>query len=65
MTNYQKAIKVRKECKSRIHCNDCNKCKYYENCKNSNFFRLYFYTPVDENIETLSKVINEEKWNVK
>ena len=62
MNIYQKAIKVRKECESRTNCDDC---KYYEDCKNSNFFIIYFYTPADESIEKISKVIKEEKWSVK
>lgn len=59
MTNYQKAIKVRKICETQ---SKCEKCIYYNNC------RKYFYlrfTPLDVNIKDLAVVIDEEKWNVK
>lgn len=65
MTNYQKAIKVRKECESKMNCHDCDNCNYYEDCRNSNYFIIYFYAPADESIEIISEVIKEEKWNVK
>ena len=59
MTIYQKAIKVRKVCETQ---NVCEKCKYYNNCKKWFYLR---FTPLDVTIKDLSKVIKEEKWNVK
>ena len=59
MTNYQKAIIVRKECEKH---SECKNCKYYNNCKK--WFHLRF-TPLDVTIKDLSEVIKEEKWNVK
>ena len=59
MTNYQKAIKVRKVCETHSACKDC---KYYNYCKKC--FHLRF-TPLDITIDDLSEVIKEEKWNVK
>ena len=59
MTNYQKAIKVRKVCETNSKCEEC---KYFVNCKK--YFYLRF-TPLDVNIKDLAKVINEEKWKVK
>ena len=58
MTNYQKAIKVRKTCETKSNCEDC---KYFVNCKK--YFYLQF-TPLDVKIEDLAKVIIEEKWKV-
>ena len=59
MTIYQKAIKVRKICQSKITCEGCI---YFNNCKNS---IKIFYSPADESIKTISKAIKDEKWNVK
>ena len=59
MTIYQKAIKIRKTCQSKITCEGCN---YFSNCKNTNMF---FYSPAEESIEKISKIIKKEKWNVK
>lgn len=59
MTNYQKAIKVRKVCETQIKC-EC--CKYFENCKKHFYLR---FTPLDVKIEHLSQVIDEEKWTIK
>ena len=59
MTKYQKAIKVRKVCETQ---STCEKCKYYDYCKNHFYIR---FTPLDVKIEHLSEVIDEEKWNVK
>ena len=59
MTNYQKAIKVRKVCETQ---SICERCKYYDYCKNHFYIR---FTPLDVKIEHLSQVIDEEKWNVK
>ena len=55
----EKAIKVKKICKSRIKCEGCI---YLENCKNSYTF---FNSPDNESIEELAKAIKEEKWEVK
>ena len=59
MTIYQKAIKVRKTCEDQ---KDCRECPYYGNCKTSDFL---FFSPVEENIQVVTKAIKEEKWNVK
>ena len=59
MTNYQKAIKVRKVCETQSVCENC---KYYNNCKKWFYLR---FTPLDVSIKDLSGVIKEEKWNVK
>ena len=59
MTNYQKAIKVRKTCEDQ---KDCRECPYYEKCKNT---KIFFFSPVEENIEDIARAIKEEKWNVK
>ena len=59
MTNYQKAIKVRKVCETTANCEEC---KYFVNCKK--YFYLRF-TPLDVNIKDLAKIINEEKWKIK
>ena len=59
MTNYQKAIKVKKTCESRISCEGCN---YLEKCKHTNTF---FFIPKVLNIETVTQVIQKEKWKVK
>ena len=59
MTNYQKAIKVRKTCEVQ---KDCRVCPYYKECTTS----LYLlFSPVEENIEVVAKAIKVEKWNVK
>ena len=58
MTNYQKAIKVRKQCESKKTCEGCN---YMNMCKYSSFF----FKPIDKNIETVARAIKEEKWKVK
>ena len=58
MTNYQKAIKVRKTCENQITCYDC---EYYPNCFTSN---IILYLPVDESITTVDRAIREEKWKV-
>ena len=59
MTNYQKAIKVRKVCESRVTCEGCI---YSDKCKHTNIF---FFSPVDEDIETVAEAIQTEKWKVK
>ena len=59
MTNYQKAIKVRKVCINKMSCYECDYCL---SCYSSNIIK---YSPVNENIETVTKAIIEEKWKVK
>ena len=59
MTNYQKAIKVRKVCETQ---SVCERCKYHDYCKNHFYIR---FTPLDVNIKDLTELIKEEKWNVK
>ena len=59
MTIYQKAIKVRKVCETQ---SECEKCKYYNNCKKY-FYRSF--TALDVTIKDLSEVIKKEKWNIK
>ena len=59
MTNYQKAIKVRKECETHILCMECS---YKEQCINSNIVLL---EPRLTDLEEIAKAIVIEKWNVK
>ena len=59
MTIYQKAIKVRKECKAQTECVNCS---YKDHCLNSNIVNL---VPIFENLKDIAKAIKEEKWNVK
>ena len=59
MTNYEKAIKVRKECDSQ---RVCSKCPYKEHCLKSN---ILFFGPSMEDIKVIEKAIVIEKWNVK
>ena len=61
MTNYQKAIKVRKVCENIAICKGNNKCPYFDKCKISELEK----SPCFEIIETLAEVIKKEKWNVK
>ena len=61
MTNYQKAIKVRKVCENIPICKGNNKCPYFEKCKVSELIN----SPCFESIEILADVIIKEKWNVK
>ena len=58
MKNYLKAIKVRKYCKNKNHCDDCI---YSANCRKS---KKLLYAPLNVNIKNLAKVIKEEKWKV-
>ena len=58
MTNYQKAIKLRKQCESKKTCEGCN---YMNMCKYSSFF----FKPIDKDIETVAQAIIVEKWKVK
>ena len=62
MTIYQKAIKVRKTCENQYQCKGENECIYYKKCSKSN---IIFFSPMDDNILTIAKAIDEEKWNVK
>ena len=59
MTIYQKAIKVKKICKSRELCKGC---PYFDKCNNS---EIVFDEPMFTNIQLISKAIREEKWKVK
>ena len=59
MKNYLKAIKVRKYCKNKNHCDDCI---YRVNCRKS---KILLYAPLNVNIKILAKAIREEKWKVK
>ena len=59
MTNYQKAIKVRKVCETQ---SVCERCKYFDNCKKWFYLR---FTPLDVNIKDLASVIKDEKWIIK
>ena len=59
MTIYQKAIKVRKICDTRVTCKDCI---YADNCLNTHYF---LSPPSYTNIKDIAKAIQEEKWNVK
>ena len=59
MTNYQKAIKVRKICESR---KTCSGCIYSSKCTDS---YILPYSPVDEGIKNVAKAIVIEKWIVK
>ena len=59
MTNYQKAIIVRKECETQKACVNCS---YDEDCLKSN---IIFLIPSMSNIEEIAKAIVIEKWNVK
>ena len=60
MTNYQKAIKVRKTCEN-ISITEGSKCPYFEKCRISDLSSA----PCYENLEKLSEVIIKEKWQVK
>ena len=59
MTNYQKAIKVRKECETQKVCGNC---PYREHCLKSN---ILFFEPNAEDLKEIAKAIVIEKWNVK
>ena len=62
MTIFQKAIKVRKECEKHKKCNFNNNCPYNDYCMISS---TLLYSPMKENLKTLSKAIQLEKWKVK
>ena len=63
MTIYQKAIKVRKECEEHKKCNfNNNNCPYNDYCMISN---TLLYSPMKENLKTLAKAIQLEKWELK
>lgn len=59
MTNYQKAIKVRKICESR---QTCIGCIYRSKCAKT---CILLFTPADEDLKDIAKAIVKEKWNVK
>ena len=59
MTIYQKAIKVKKICKSRELCKGC---PYFDKCNNS---EIVNDEPMFTNIQLISKAIQKEKWKVK
>ena len=59
MTIYQKAIKVRKVCESRITCKGCI---YADKCINTQYL---LFTPLDEDIKDNAEAIQKEKWKVK
>ena len=59
MTNYQKAIKLRKYCGNRIGCEGCI---YRDKCRKS---EKLLFAPVDENLINIAEAIKEEKWKVK
>ena len=63
MTNYQKAIKVRKVCETTEHCsiNDWN-CPYKEHCLKS---KIVWFEPSWADLKKIAKAIVIEKWNVK
>ena len=60
MTNYQKAIKVRKTCENIIDC--VNGCPYFNQCTTK---KLERFIPQNLKIEALARAIQVEKWNVK
>ena len=59
MTNYQKSIKVRKDCETH---KGCRNCPYIEHCLKSNVLCL---SPSMENLKNITIAIVEEKWIVK
>ena len=61
MTNYQKAIKLRKVCENIAICKGDNICQYFDKCKVSELEK----SPCFERIETLAVIIKKEKWNIK
>ena len=63
MTNYQKAIKVRKACETRENCitND-SICPYKEHCLKSN---ILIFEPIFYKLKVIARTIVIEKWNVK
>lgn len=59
MTNYQKAIKVRKECEAH---RECENCPYKKHCLISD---ILFFEPSKEDLKEITKAIVIEKWEVK
>ena len=59
MTNYQKAIKVRKVCETQTVCDNC---QYKEHCLKSN---IVIREPSFEELKEIARAIVLEKWNVK
>ena len=63
MTNYQKAIKVRKVCETRENCSTNDSiCPYKEHCLKS---KIIIFEPIFLKLKVITKAIVEEKWNVK
>ena len=62
MTNYQKAIKVRKVCEIYKECTREDSCPYNDKCYKSN---ILIFSPENYDIERVAKAIREEKWKVK
>ena len=62
MTNYQKAIKVRKVCETQAYCNiNGYNCPYKDYCLKSN---IVFINPTFQDLKIVAKAIKEEKWKV-
>ena len=63
MTNYQKAIKVRKVCETRENCSTNDSiCPYKEHCLKS---KIIIFEPIFIKLKVIAKAIVIEKWNVK
>ena len=62
MTNYQKAIKVKKICESLKECTGEKECPYLKYCKNSEYL---FFSPQFQDLPALARAIQIEKWIVK
>ena len=63
MTNYQKAIKVRKVCETRESCSTNDSiCPYKEHCLKS---KIIIFEPIFIKLKVIAKAIVIEKWNVK
>ena len=62
MTNYQKAIKVRKVCETQPYCNiNGYNCPYKDYCLNSN---IVFINPTFQDLKVIAKAIREENWKI-
>ncbi len=62
MTNYQKAIKVRKVCETQPYCNiNGYNCPYKDYCLNSN---IVFISPTFQDLKVIAKAIKEENWKI-
>ena len=63
MTNYQKAIKVRKVCETRENCTIKDSiCPYKEHCLKSN---ILIFEPIFYKLNVIARTIVIEKWIVK